>query len=61
MAKKTLNRPEVQQGIYIDFEGTQKDPPVMLGVHWVTRDGQVLFEENNHRCVMFTSPHFSFR
>jgi hypothetical protein len=45
MAKKTLNRPEIVQGIYIDFEGTQKDPPVMLGVHWVTRDGQEHMEQ----------------
>jgi hypothetical protein len=45
MAKKKLNRSEVEQGIYIDFEGTQKDPPVMLGVHWVTRDGQEHMEQ----------------
>ena len=41
----TLTRPEVEQAIYIDFEGTQKDPPVMLGVFWVTRDSEEHFEQ----------------
>ena len=41
----TLSRPEVEQGIYIDFEGTQKDPPVMLGIFWVTRDGKENLEQ----------------
>ena len=41
----TLTRPEVEQAIYIDFEGTQKDPPVMLGVFWVTRDNEEHFEQ----------------
>lgn len=41
----TLIRPEVEQGIYIDFEGTQKDPPVMLGIYWVTPDAEENLEQ----------------
>jgi hypothetical protein len=41
----SLTRPEVEQAIYIDFEGTQKDAPVMLGILWVTPDGEEHLEQ----------------
>jgi hypothetical protein len=41
----TPSRAAVKQGIYIDFEGTQTDPPVMLGIFWVTPDGEEHFEQ----------------
>lgn len=40
MAYKFNERREIDHGIYIDFEGTQKEPPAMLGAYWVTPDGQ---------------------
>lgn len=44
---------DVEQGIYVDFEGTQNDPPVMLGTLWTTPDGsdhceQLVFEDLLH-------------
>ena len=41
----TPSRAAVEQGIYIDFEGTQTDPPVMLGIFWVTPDGEEHLEQ----------------
>ena len=46
MAKLTpIRLNDARTGIYIDFEGTMKDPPSMLGILHATDDGDLEFDQ----------------